>query len=203
MTDAIGKITTEAVRKATGKTWDEWLDLLDKDGAKDLDHKGIVKLLKERHGLPSGWFQQEITVGYEKARGKRVEGETADVGFEIGVSKTFTLPAARLWKILTSEEGFKTWLGAAPRGRLAPGLRYRARDGVSGEFRVVKEDSHLRLTWFLPGWKHASTLQVRLTPKGESATVTFHQERLSGEMDRERMRRHWREVLERLAELAG
>jgi len=200
---AINNITSEAVRKATGKPWEQWLALLDKDGAKELDHKGIVKLLAEKHSLSSTWWQQEVTVAYEIARGKRAAGQTEDAGFDIGESRTFPLPAEKVWKLLTSEEGFKTWLGAAPRGRLAPGLHYRTRDGVSGDFRYVKENSHLRLTWFLNGWERASTLQVRIVPQGETSTVTFRQERLGGKIDRERMRRYWREVLARLAELAA
>jgi uncharacterized protein YndB with AHSA1/START domain len=203
MMDAINKITSEAVQKATGKTWDAWLALLDGDGAARLDHKGIVRLLTDKHGVSSGWWQQEITVGYEIARGKRAEGQTADAGYEVGVSKTLPVPAEQAWKVLTSEQGLKTWLGTAPHGRLMPGLRYRTRDGVSGEFRTVREYNHLRLTWFLNGWERASTLQVRVMPQGDKSSVNFHQERLSGEMDRERLRRHWREVLERLAELAA
>ncbi len=203
MADAINKITSEAVRNATGKTWDEWLTLLDGDGAGELDHKSIVKLLAEQHGVSSGWWQQEITIGYETARGKRAAGQTTDAGYQVGVTKTFPMPPEAVWRLLTSEDGFKTWLGAAPRGRLASGLRYRTRDGVSGEFRVVKDGSHLRLTWFLPGWERASTLQVRITPQGDKTSLTFHQERLTGEMERERMRRHWQDVLERLAEQAN
>ena len=37
-------ISEEAVRKATGKTWQQWGRLLDKDGCKTMPHKEIAEL---------------------------------------------------------------------------------------------------------------------------------------------------------------
>lgn len=45
MTKFINKISTEAVKKATGKSWDEWIKLLDKLDADKLTHKEIAKML--------------------------------------------------------------------------------------------------------------------------------------------------------------
>ena len=45
MSAAQPRISEAAVRKATGKSWDEWFDLLDSEGADALPHKQIARLL--------------------------------------------------------------------------------------------------------------------------------------------------------------
>jgi hypothetical protein len=57
-------VTSEAVRKATGKTWDEWLTILDAAGGQKMQHPEIAKLLSEEYGTPD-WWSQMVTVGYE------------------------------------------------------------------------------------------------------------------------------------------
>ena len=65
----IGGISGEAVAKATGRDWDEWLDFLDALDAREMTHREIVCLVAGRGGLANGWWQQMVTVGYEQARG--------------------------------------------------------------------------------------------------------------------------------------
>ncbi|MEK6676365.1 MAG: hypothetical protein AABZ47_12010 [Planctomycetota bacterium] len=104
----VGGISSEAVEKATGKTWPQWLALLDKAGAKKLDHKGIVKIVSEEFEVGS-WWQQMVTVGYEQARGLREKHETPS-GYDASVSKTIAASAATLfdaWKNLRTR---KKWL---------------------------------------------------------------------------------------------
>src|SRR3712207_9511305 len=85
------RIANESVREATGRAWDEWLVALDAAGAADLGHKEIVAHLEREHPDVSAWWRQSITVAYEQARGKRVLGETADAGFQVGVQRTVAL----------------------------------------------------------------------------------------------------------------
>ena len=84
----VGGISADAVAKATGRDWDEWLDFLDALGARQMTHKQIVGLVAADGGLSNGWWQQMVTVGYEQARGLRKVGQTADAGYQIGVQKT-------------------------------------------------------------------------------------------------------------------
>jgi len=60
-------VSNEAVRAKTGKTWPDWFAILDKAGARKMDHKQIVAYLNEHHQVGPGW-QQMVTVGYEQAR---------------------------------------------------------------------------------------------------------------------------------------
>ena len=55
------RMSDEAVKAKTGKTWKEWFAILDKAGATKLTHQEIVKLLNTNHGV-GPWWQQMVTV---------------------------------------------------------------------------------------------------------------------------------------------
>lgn len=81
-----------ALLAATGKPWRHWFALLDGAGAKAMDHGSIVKVLAKARGI-SGWWQQMITVAYERARGLRQRHETTK-GFTANISRTVQVPLA-------------------------------------------------------------------------------------------------------------
>ena len=101
-------ISSEAVAAKTGNTWEQWLKLLDADGARRLDHKAIVQILREKHGI-GPWWRQMITVGYEQARGLRVKHQRPD-GFSVSASKTFAAPVEKLFRAWTNAKRRKSWL---------------------------------------------------------------------------------------------
>ena len=121
----LARISSESVREATGRDWDEWLETLDGAGAADWDHKAIVAWLAREHaGSTTGWWRQSIAVGYEQARGKRAVGETADAGFQVGVQRTVDTTVAEAWELLTSRP--ELWLGDGAEVAFAAGERYEA-----------------------------------------------------------------------------
>lgn len=61
----IAGISSEAVAKATGKTWKEWILILDKNDCKKMNHKEIVSIVHNKYGIGS-WWQQMVTVGMNK-----------------------------------------------------------------------------------------------------------------------------------------
>jgi uncharacterized protein YndB with AHSA1/START domain len=75
-------------------------------------------------------------VAYEKARGRRVGGQTADAGFQIGVSRTFAVTPDEAWRFMTSPQGMRLWLGHVQSLELAPGTGYRTAQGTTGEIRT-------------------------------------------------------------------
>ncbi len=93
----------ESIEKATGKSWPEWLKLLDKAGARQMSHPEIVHVVYEhlvKSGVfddsvanqkgrqnSSGWWSQGVTVAYEQHVGRRQPGQRADGSFEISVTK--------------------------------------------------------------------------------------------------------------------
>lgn len=196
------KISDAAVRKATGKGWDEWFALLDSEGAAALPHKQVARMLHDKGYIASGWWCQMVTVEYERARGKRVLGGTESAGFQIGVQKTLPLAAEDAWNLITQPEGLALWLGTVTDLRWEKGAVYTSAEGTRGEIRSVHPSKLLRLTWQPPDFPAPSTLQVSLEPSGKKTAVRFHQEKLANAETREQMRAHWRTVLQKLAVLA-
>lgn len=189
------QIGDEKVRQATGRTWAEWEAELDARGAADLSHKKMAEMLEAELGV-TGWWAQSVAVDYERRKGKRAVGQTADTGYQIGVRRTLPLPPDAAWKLLTAPETMRAWLGGAP--ALEKGATFTTPDGAAGEVRVAQPGSHLRITWQPPGWPRPSTIQVRAVPAGEKTTVSFHQEHLPGADEREERRRHFTAVLDAL-----
>jgi hypothetical protein len=197
MSDERGGISDEKVREATGRTPAEWEEMLDARGGADLSHKQVVALLEEL-GVESGWWMQMLAVDYERRKGKRVLGQTAAAGFNVGAQRTLPIAVDDAWKLLLSPEGVRAWLGgAAPHWE--KGQKYALKDGSGGEVRVFKPGSHLRITWQPEGWPRASIIQVRAMPKGEQKTViSFHHEHLPGAAEREERRRFLEAALDAL-----
>lgn len=102
MTKTVNKISTEAVQRATGRSWDQWIRFIDRGGGEALDHKAIVKLLGNAGKIESGWWQQTVAVGYEHAKGKRRTGETADAGFQVGVQGVIAMERGAPWELRAS-----------------------------------------------------------------------------------------------------
>ena len=209
-----GPISDRAVQKATGNNWAEWVTLIDRKGGETMTHRAIARdivgqALRRAQGyftgLPRGsveWWAQAVTVGYEYAKGRRVPGQTAATGFEVGVTRTLPVKPKRAWEALTTAL-LPIWLDTAPGLQLVPGTRYTTASGTTGEIRTIKPGQRVRLTWRPTGWKRHSTLQLTVTPRRSTrgTCISFHQEHLPDVQAREAMRRHWREVLTRLASL--
>lgn len=198
MTTYTPKTTDEAVKKATGKTWKQWVQTLNKLGAKTMPHKEIVILLKEKNLIQSSWWRQEVTVQYEKMTGRRVLGETKDAGFQIGVQKSMDISAAKAWKLLTSSDGLKIWLGTIPKLTLKKGSTYATKEGTTGEIRSIEKNKRLRLTYQPKNFKKPSTLQIYLLETNKKCSVRFHQEKLPSKTMRATMKTHWQGVLKKL-----
>jgi uncharacterized protein YndB with AHSA1/START domain len=190
--------TEEAVKNATGRGWDEWVEALSAAGAREWPHKDIVSWL-ERETKISSWWRQAVTVGFEKLTGKRVLGETADAGFQVGIRRTYPMAREELWRRLMEPAAVAIWLGVE-KADIIPGAQYDG-GGVSGEFRTVKPGDRIRFTRVLAGGR-PTTVQLGLSaPVGEKTAVTFHHEKLADTAEREAMRAHWKGVADRLSAL--
>ncbi len=108
MTDFEPTLSSEKLVEATGKDWDEWLDLLDNAGAMRRTHTEIARWLTDEQGVP-GWWAQSITVGYERARGLREPGQRAD-GWSVTASKTIAAPVEKAFEAFEKESIRMQWL---------------------------------------------------------------------------------------------
>lgn len=132
-----------AVRAATGKTWNEWLALLDAAGAakQGLDHQRIWELAMRALPESAGWWGQMVSVGYERVRGLREKNQSSAGAFQSTSSKTLAVPlfaAFAAW----ADEGLRgNWLEAPDLDftKLNVGRNIRARwpDGTLLDIRFT------------------------------------------------------------------
>lgn len=127
-------------------------------------------------------------------------GRTRGTGFQVGIRRTLPISLAEAWRLVTSPQGVRAWLGdgavAWERGR-----EYALADGSTGAVRVVEPESHVRLTWHPDGWPRASTIQVRVIAAASGTTIAFHQEHLPHAAARQERRAHFAAALEALETL--
>jgi uncharacterized protein YndB with AHSA1/START domain len=135
---------------------------------------------------------------------KRAVGKTKSAGWQVGMRRTLPIAPDDAWRLVTSPEGVRAWLGEGDATPLAPGRAYTLADGSGGEVRVLKPGSHLRITWHPEGWPRPSTIQVRVIPAARGrATLALHQEHMPDAAARERRLAHFAAALDELARLAG
>ncbi|MHA2407983.1 MAG: SRPBCC family protein, partial [Candidatus Ranarchaeia archaeon] len=195
-------ISNDAVLKATSKSWNGWFDILNKKKMQNEPHNIIAIYLVEEHKI-SPWWAQTVTVEYEKHLGRRVKGQTKEVGFQIGVQKTIPFKKEAVWDLLLSSEGLQVWLGPPLHFTPEEGHTYSTKDGLIGKVRVLKPNDHMRLTYQPEDWEEPSTLQITVTSKKLGRTaVRIHHEKLADAESRQKMNEHWKDVLTNLAILA-
>ncbi len=102
--EKVGRVSSASVLKCTGKSWDQWVELLNNQGAANWTHKEIVAFLKKKYKL-GPWWQQGVTSGYEIAIGRKVEGRNDKGEYSIAANRTVPADVKVLWKFLLSEKG--------------------------------------------------------------------------------------------------
>ncbi len=165
-----------AVKAKTGKTWAQWFAALDKAGGKKMTHQQIVAVLSRKHGV-GPWWQQMVTVEYERARGLRLKHQTA-AGFSISRSKTMLTPVADLYKAWTDPKQRRKWL-------------------ANTDFTVRKATANksIRITWI----DGKTNVEVMFYPKpAGKCQVTIQHNKLADAKTVDKLKKYWGEKLDRL-----
>jgi hypothetical protein len=168
------------IRQRTGRSWEEWFDLLDDWGAAERTHREIARWVADQLGIgPLVWDAQAITSSYERARGLREVGET-EQGFAVSATRTVAVPVERLFDAVVEESQRRSWL---PDGELSERTATRPRsarfDWGDGTSRVI----------------------VAFDAKGEQkSTMALQHVRLADGDEAERMKAYWRERVTALKE---
>jgi uncharacterized protein YndB with AHSA1/START domain len=173
--EKLAGVSSQAVAKATGRTWAEWLAVLDAAGAQGMSHPEIVAYLTEQQGVGE-WWRQMVTVGYEQARGLRQVHEKTD-GFTANASKTLPVGVDRL---------FEAWADDGLRERWLPGAPLTIRKATPGK--------SLRIAW-----DDGSSVDANLAAKGENKSqVAVQHSKLPDAASAAEMKAYWVAALERL-----
>ena len=171
-------ISNEAVKARTGKDWQGWFELLDRAGAQKLGHAATAQLLMKKHGVP-GWWAQNVTVEYERARGLR-ERHQATTGYKVAVTKTLSTGLSNLYEATADARQRRKWF---PRG-------------------AFEVSSQTRNKYFRGPWKANSRLEVGFYAKGTGkAQIALQVSHLASRADVERTRETWKKALGKLQTL--
>lgn len=175
-----GMTSDDALRSTTGRTWGEWVAILDDWGAETKPHRDIARWLNRDLGV-DGWWAQQITVGYEIVIGRRVVGQRSDGRFSATATRTMAVAVEELIDAVVDEHRREEWLPGAPLRPRRSTAEHTARfDWDDGASRVV--------FWF--------------EPLGEAKSrLAMEHERLPDKAETDRMKAYWRAALVRLRDL--
>jgi hypothetical protein len=161
------------VKEKTGRTWKEWVSVLDRAGAAELGHTAIARLVHEEHGVP-GWWSQTVTVGYERIRGLRERGQRRDGTYDASKSKVYPVPLAQLWTAFVRCE---RWL-----------------DGAKLRMSTATKPKSMRMRW-----SDDTPVEAIFVAKGPAKSqVQIQHRKLRSRAEAERMRAFWGACLARL-----
>lgn len=127
------------VTAETGRSWDDWTDLILAGPGQDAGHTEIAAWLREQHGVDP-WWAQSVTVGFERITGLRLPGQMPDGSFTLSRSRTIDGNASVIRDTWEDDDSRDAMLPGLTTARLSrPGVkvpRYVARD-AEGEIGVV------------------------------------------------------------------
>ena len=172
----VSRMSDEAVKAKTAKTWKQWFAILDRADAKKMSHQEIVKFLNSEHNV-GPWWQQMITVTYEQHAGLRRPNQKPS-GYEISVSRTLTVPLRSVYQSIANE-----------------GRRYDWLEEEGLHVRKATPNKSLRLTWS----DGKTSIEFYFGQKAAAKTqLVVQHSKLADAKAAARMKAYWREKLDRL-----
>jgi uncharacterized protein YndB with AHSA1/START domain len=174
---ALAGMSDASVSKRTGRSWAEWVAVLDGARAAGKPHGEIAKIVSSL-GTPD-WWSQMVTVGYERIRGLREKGQRRDGGYEASKSRTYKVPVATL---------FDAFVSARKRNRWLP---------VRVAVRSAAPHKRLRIEW-----DDKTVVQVGFLEKGSSkSAVAIQHQKLPDKAAATSMKNNWASYFDKLREV--
>lgn len=97
------EVVDERVLDSTGKSWNDWCDMIDAWPGHVDGHTAVAAWLQSAHQV-DGWWAQTVTGGWERITGRRLPGEMPDGTFTANKSKTVAGDAALIRKMLLDDD---------------------------------------------------------------------------------------------------
>jgi hypothetical protein len=169
----------ETIERQTGHNWQEWIRLLDADGAVTMKHGDIARLVHDKHGV-GDWWSQAVTVGYERLKGLRERGQRMNGAYEVSKSKTFNVPVTSLFDAWADKTKRRRWL-----------------DDIDATIRTATSPKSMRLQW-----PDGTIVAVWFTSKGATkSVVALAHTKLTSRAALEKSKTEWGARLEALSRL--
>lgn len=176
---ALAGMSDAAITSKTGRSWADWVRLLDRERAAGQPHRQIARFVSSL-GTPA-WWTQTVTVGYERIKGLREKGQRRDGGYEASRSRTFNVPVPALFDAFANARKRKRWLESTFTIRSATPLK---------RMRVTCTDN--------------TVVQVGFFPKGPGKTaVAVQHQKLADRAAVDATKHAWTERFDRLRKMLG
>lgn len=176
--------STQSIASSTGRSWEEWVSLLDARDTQLLNHKEIARVALEL--MPASapnpeWWAQSVAVAYEQHKGLRKPGQSSKGDFQVSASRTLATDrdgAIAMWRELA---GNPDSFGEV------------ALDGGASESRTEK--------WSYWRAKLADGSQVKINATDKQpgkAVLSLEHSGLQSAEEAEQWRPHWKALLKQL-----
>jgi hypothetical protein len=178
--EKLAGVKDKTIREKSGKSWAEWVRILDAIDGTKLSHTKIATHVHEEFGV-DGWWSQSVTVGYERIRGLRERGQRRSGRFDASKSKTLPVPAQVAFDAFVDARTRKKWL-----------------KGLDVTIRKATSPKSIRI-----GMPDGSIVAVWITAKGEKCAVGVQADNLPTRTEANTRKAFWTERLAALEELLG
>jgi hypothetical protein len=174
----VAGMSDAAVSRQTGRTWAEWVRVLDAARAAEKTHREIAAHVSSL-GTPN-WWTQMVTVGYERIRGLRQKGQRRSGGYAASKSRTFNVPVETLFNAFANARKRRRWLP------------------VRVTVRAATPHKRMRLMWL----GNETRAQLEFTAKGEAkSAVSVQHENLPDKSAADAIKVAWSDYFGRLREV--
>lgn len=173
----VAGMSDASVSKRTGRTWAQWVGVLDRARAAEKPHREIAEHVSSL-GTPD-WWSQTVTVGYERIRGLRDRGQRRGGGYEASKSRTFHVSVGALFKAFANAQQRRRWLP------------------VKVAVRSATPQKRMRMTW-----DDDTVAVLEFTSKGTAkSTVAVAHQKLANRAAADAMKKAWSGYFDRLGQL--
>lgn len=190
--EKVGRVPTDSVFKHTGRDWDDWIKILNIEGAQHWSYNEISKFLAKKFKL-NLWWTNIVAYGYEVHIGRRIDGQNYKGLYAVTVTRSLSHPHLKVWNALMSPEGMQVWLKPLSEVLFIPKNTFEVEGGIFGEVRTMKSPERVRFTWQDTDWEKPTVVQLMVVtrPKDKSLIMIMH-ESIKTSALREEFRALWK-----------
>lgn len=200
--EKIGSVTSRSLIKHTKLGWAQWIELLNKAGAQNLNYQQIVSYLKKKKNAKV-WWAHIVAGGYEIHQGRRLPGQHLNGTYSVIVTKTFPLTRIKAYQWLTQKDIIDIWLKPLSPIQIEKGQVFETAGGVYGEIRTFKKNFRIRFTWNESDGEASSVVQLLLFDGGQGkmknkCAIGFQHEKIKNAREKAIKRDYWKSVIDQL-----
>ena len=166
-------ITPESCRKETGKTLQEWFELVDAKCGPNPGRKAVGDFLFKEMKVDA-WWATTLAVEYEAARGV-VEKDGRPRGYNICATKSIAAAPEKVFARIQDT----SWAG----------------QGTQVDFVKTNPGKMARFTLAGAGHPTGELVEVKLTPAGGKCSIVVSHERIQDRGRADGLREAWGEIL--------